>query len=355
MSMRRRSDDMPLRLAAIGAGYFSQFQYRGWLRIDDVEMVGICNRSRTKGEEFARTFGIPAVFTDSAEMLRALRPDVVDIITPPETHLDIIKQAAALKIDVICQKPFCRNLTEAREAVELAGHAGIRLLVHENFRFQPWYEKIREVIEAGDLGQVYQATFRLRPGDGQGASAYMNRQPYFREMPRFLVHETAVHLIDVFRYLFGEASGVYASLRRLNPGIAGEDAGMVILEMANGIQAVFDGNRLSDHRAANRRLTMGEWTIEGSKGVLKLDGDARLTLRSHGSNDESPLGFSWSDNDFGGDCVYRFQRHAADVLLNRSSAQTLAADYLENLRIEEAVYQSHHSGRRIALASIDAP
>ncbi|WP_291860388.1 Gfo/Idh/MocA family oxidoreductase [Bradyrhizobium sp.] len=345
---------MSLRLVTLGAGYFSQFQYRGWLRINDVQLVGICNRSRAKGEELARAYDIPAIFTDPAEALRALRPDFIDIITPPPTHLETIRLAAALKIDVICQKPFCRNLSEAREAVELAGNAGIRLLVHENFRFQPWYEKIGSTIKAGDLGEIYGATFRLRPGDGQGPSAYLDRQPYFREMPRFLIHETAIHLIDVFRCLFGEVGSVFAALRRLNPEIAGEDAGVVILEMAGGVQAVFDGNRLADHRASNRRLTLGELTIEGSGGVLMLDGDARLTLRAHGSNEERQLQFAWSDHDFGGDCVYRFQRHAVDVLLNRTSAQTLAADYLENLRIEEAIYESHRSGRKIELPSFDA-
>ncbi|MEO0763052.1 MAG: hypothetical protein AAFZ09_14815, partial [Pseudomonadota bacterium] len=60
--------------------------------------------------------------------------------------------------------------------------------------------------------------------DGQGPDAYHARQPYFQRMPRFLVHETAVHWIDTFRYLMGEAETVYADLRRLNPAIAGEDA-----------------------------------------------------------------------------------------------------------------------------------
>lgn len=345
---------MALRLVTIGAGYFSRFQYRGWRRIDDVELVGISNRSRSKGEEFGRIFGIPCVMTDPGEMIAALRPDFIDIITPPETHLKLVTLAAAFKVDVICQKPFCRNLNEAREAVQLAEDAGIKLIVHENFRFQPWYEKIKSIVRSGELGQIYQATFRLRPGDGQGASAYLDRQPYFRQMPRFLVHETAIHLIDVFRYLFGHASSVFASLRRLNPAIVGEDAGLFILEMANGVQAVFDGNRLSDHAASNRRLTMGELTIEGSMGALRLDGDARLFFRSHGSNDEQQIGFAWSDTDFAGDCVYRFQRHAVDVLLNKTIPQTSAVDYLENLKIEEAIYESHASGSKIKLASVDA-
>ena len=54
----------------------------------------------------------------------------------------------------------------------------------------------------------------MRPGDGQGKDAYFNRQPYFQKMERFLIHETAIHLIDVYRYLFGDIKSVFASLSR---------------------------------------------------------------------------------------------------------------------------------------------
>jgi predicted dehydrogenase len=124
----------------------------------------------------------------------------------------------------------------------------------------------RRIIEQGALGQMYQVTFRLRPGDGKGPDAYLERQPYFQTMEKFLVHETAIHLIDVFRFLLAEEpSAVYAALRRLNPAIAGEDAGMMLFDFPSGARAVFDGNRLADHKAENRRLTMGEMVIEGSE------------------------------------------------------------------------------------------
>jgi predicted dehydrogenase len=340
---------MTLHLAAIGAGYFSRFHYRAWRRLPEIEMVGICDRARDAAEQCAGEFAIPAVFTDPATMLQTVRPDVLDIVTPPDTHLGFIQLAAAHRVHVICQKPFCRNLDEATQAIALAERAGITLMVHENFRFQPWYEKIKTVIDAGELGEIYQAAFRLRPGDGQGPSAYLARQPYFQHMPRFLIHETAIHLIDVFRYLFGKPQTVYADLRRLNPHIAGEDAGIVILQMSGGVQAVFDGNRLSDHRASNRRLTMGELTVEGAKATLALNGDGEISLRSHGSNEIQRLAYDWSDVDFGGDCVYRFQRHAIDALLSRVMPQTLASDYVENLVVEEAIYRSNEAGRNITL------
>jgi predicted dehydrogenase len=338
-----------IRIACVGTGYFSRFHYRAWKRISEVELVGVCNRNRDKAQDFAHEFAIPGVYGNLATMLEEARPDLLDIITPPETHLAAITEAAKRRIDVICQKPFCATAREAEQAIRIAAEAGITIAVHENFRFQPWHQAIRAFLAAGRLGQVYQACFRLRPGDGQGESAYLARQPYFRQMPRFLIHETAIHLIDVFRSLFGEAKSVTAMLRKLNPSIAGEDAGLFILTMANGTCCVFDGNRLSDHTARNRRLTMGEFLIEGERGVLSLDGDGRLGFRAHGSDAVEIVPFDWDDIDFGGDCVYRFQRHVIDHRLGRGDLETRASDYLQNIRIEEAIYDSNATGRSITV------
>lgn len=282
-------------------------------------------------------------------MLDAERPDVLDVIVPPAGHLDAVRAAAARGIHVICQKPFCGTLEAAEAAAELAGAAGITLIVHENFRFQPWYGKLREYIEGGTLGQIYSVNFRLRPGDGQGPDAYLDRQPYFREMPRFMVHETGVHFVDVFRYLLGDVHAVTARLRRINPAIAGEDAGHVVIEMVNGATAILDANRLSDHPASNRRRTLGEMLVEAEAGVVTITGDGDILLRRHGENSLEAVDYQWRDVDFGGDCVYRTQAAAVSALLGRAPAINTAEQYLVNLRIEEAIYESHEQGRRIVL------
>ncbi|MDH5538181.1 MAG: hypothetical protein OEY03_02140 [Rhizobacter sp.] len=54
------------------------------------------------------------------------------------------------------------------------------LVVHENFRFMPSFRECRRLIDARHFGRLHGITFRLRPGDGQGARAYLDRQPYFR-------------------------------------------------------------------------------------------------------------------------------------------------------------------------------
>lgn len=338
-----------IQVAAVGTGYFSRFQYRAWKRIPEVVLVGVCNRTLATAAAVASEFAIPAAFSDLDTMLDTVKPELLDIITPPETHLAAIQAAAARGIDVICQKPFCRTLDEARTATSIADRAGIEITVHENFRFQPWHRELKRLLDTGLLGRTYQATFRLRPGDGQGAHAYLDRQPYFQQMPRFLVHETAIHLIDTFRFLFGEVSGVFSSLRRLNPAIAGEDAGLIVLDMQSGVCCLFDGNRLSDHKAENRRLTMGEMLIEGERGVLALDGDGVIRFRAHGSDLVERKDFPWANVDFGGDCVHALQRHVIDSRLGLVAVENSGRDYLRNIQIEEAVYASNTERRHVAL------
>lgn len=337
-----------LKLATLGAGYFSQFHYRAWARLP-VDLVAICDRDPTRADQQKRAFPTAQIHTDIESMLERGDVDLLDIIGPPESHLPAIEAAAARGIHVICQKPFCGGYQAARRATAIARNAGIKLIVHENFRFQPWYSVVHDMLADGQLGKTYGATFRLRPGDGQGPDAYLGRQPYFRTMDRFMVHETGVHYVDVFRYLLGEITAVTARLRRINPVIAGEDSGLVIMEMQQGSTALLDGNRLSDHAATNRRRTLGEMSVETEGGVIDVTGDGAVFLRRHDENERRSVDFVWQDIDFGGDCVYRTQAAALAALTGGGPMVNSAEDYLVNLRVEEAIYASHAQGRRVLI------
>jgi len=331
-----------LKVAVVGAGYFARFHHEAWWRMERVELAGICDLDQAALAAAAGEQDVP-VFINAAQMLDELKPDLLDIAAPPPSHLPLIRLAMERCIPVICQKPFCASPEEAKEAVALSRAAGRFICVHENFRFQPWYRKAKELLEEGALGAVYQITFRLRPGDGQGPDAYLSRQPYFQRMERFLVHETGVHWIDTFRYLFGNPTAVFADLRRLNPVIAGEDAGLMIFDLPGGVRGILDANRLADHAASNLRRTMGEMLIEGSAASLRLDGEGRLFLRRHGEAAEGEVKFRWFDNAFGGDCVFNLCQHVARHMQDGSPLENEASDYLAVQAVERACYLSAES------------
>ena len=337
-----------IRLAVVGTGYFSQFHYDAWKRLN-VDLVGICSLNKDEASKYSKQFQNCEVFLDFETMIKTTKPDLVDIIAPPLNHLKFIKISAKNKVNIICQKPFTNSIKEAREAINFTKTNKVKIAVHENFRFQPWYMKINEILKTSLLGDLYQVSFRMRPGDGQGEKAYLERQPYFQKMEQFLIHETAIHLIDVFRFLFGDIKSVFANLSRLNPCIKGEDAGIVFFEFINGIRGVFDGNRLSDHIAADRRLTIGEMLIEGSMGTLRLNGNGEIFTRRFGDNIEKKVSYKWIKKGFAGDSVFQCQKHLLDHFLKGEKLINSAEEYLDNLKAEDYIYKSNYKKRLLEL------
>ncbi|MDJ0827563.1 MAG: Gfo/Idh/MocA family oxidoreductase [Rhodobacter sp.] len=338
-----------LTVAVAGLGYFSQFHLAAWRRLDGVRLVGVTDLDAGLARTRAAELGV-AAFADFDALLAA-QPDIVDLVVPPPAQAALIRRAFGHGAALICQKPFCRSLAEAETVTAEAEAAGTPLIIHENFRFQPWHREIKRFLDAGRMGQVYGARFALRPGDGRGPDAYLARQPSFQTMERFLVQETAVHQIDVFRWLFGEVRSVYADLRRLNPVVAGEDAGQIVLTHDGGATSVFDGNRLSDHVAANPRTTMGEMSVEGEAGELRLDGAGKLWFRAFGAQRAAqlPITAPVDYGQFGGGCVEALCRHVVAGLSGDSALENSAREYLAVVRLVEAAYRSDAEARRIDL------
>jgi len=333
-------------VAVVGLGYFSQFHLAAWAKQPGIRLVAVADTDAVLADEIAAEYGVSG-YADVDELVQESAPDIIDLVVPPSAHAGLIRGLLKPGLVVICQKPFCTSLAEAEAIVAEAEAANTALIIHENFRFQPWYREIKSFLDSGRMGRVYSARFALRPGDGRGADAYLARQPSFQKMQRFLVQETAVHLLDVFRWLFGPVSHIYADLRQLNPVIAGEDAGQMILSHETGVQTVFDGNRLADHVAENTRKTMGEMVIEGEGGTLSLNGDGALFFREFGRQDAVPVTVSEpvDDTQFGGGCVAALIAHVVDG----SPLENTGRDYLEVIRLCEAAYRSDAEGRRIGL------
>ena len=344
------SEKRQIKGVGIGAGYFSAYQYEAWTRIHEVTIAALCNRTVARAEPLMKAYGISRHYTDWREMLDTEQPDFVDIITPPETHLEMCEYAAQRGIHVICQKPLAPTWEEAQRVVAATREGGVRFMVHENWRWQPWYREIKRLLDADALGEPFSIYFRMRTGDGWPEDAYLARQPFFRDYPRLLVYETGVHFIDTFRYLLGEVESVTARLRRLNPVIRGEDAGMLLLTFRSGATAVWDANRYNENEAANPRYTFGELRLDAAKGHLQLDVDGAMRIK--------PLGkpprvheYPHEDRQFAGDCVYALQRHFTDCFLSGDEFESNCEDYLRTVRIVDACYDSADKGETVRIES----
>ena len=328
-----------LKGVGIGAGYFAPFHYEAWTRIPEVTIAAIYNRTEARARELMAQYGAARYYADWREMIDVERPDFVDIITPPDTHEEMCAYASARGVHIICQKPLAPTLADSQRIVAAANAAGVRFMVHENFRWQPWYRTIKRIQAEGTIGEFTHLHFMMRMGDGWGDAAYLARQPFFRDYPRLLVYETGVHFIDTFRFLLGEVTSVYAQLRRLNAVIRGEDAGQLLLTFESGATAVWDANRYNEIEAESARFTFGQLRVDATRGHLTMDAESRMRLKPLGEPARE-VEYERDKRGFAGDCVYSLQRHFADGMLSGAPFESTGDDYLKTIEVVEAAYES---------------
>ncbi|MEM9079899.1 MAG: Gfo/Idh/MocA family oxidoreductase [Verrucomicrobiota bacterium] len=343
----------PLKAAIVGAGYFARFQYQSWKDTPEVQVVANCNRTLEKAEAIAADFDIPKSYSADQfeEMLVTEKPDFVDIITPPETHLDFCRLAFKHGVHIICQKPLAPTWDETLELVELTKkHPDVRFMVHENWRWQPWYREIKSILDAGTLGDFHSLNFQCRLGDGWGEDAYLARQPFFRDYPRLFIFETGVHFLDTFRYLFGEVSSLYATTARRNPVIKGEDSATILCHFENGGTAVLDANRYNepDANIANPRYTFGRLRLDGSKGHLTLFESGQIQIQLL-DRDPKIHPYKPSTDGFAGNCVHATQQHFVQQFLAKQPFESEATDYLKSVQLVEAAYESSSKGQSVLI------
>ena len=126
-----------------------------------------------------------------------------------------------------------------------------------------------------------------------------------------------------------------------------------IFEFDDERTGLFDGNRLNGHPAKNLRRTMGEMWLEGERGVMRLDGEARLWWQPH-RGVEAPMPTTTAPVVAPSAAPAPRCRPTCWPTCARARAlENGARDYLANLHVQAAVYHSHASGRRVPMAGFD--
>jgi len=167
----------------------------------------------------------------------------VVLATPPATHLELVERAAAAGLDVFCEKPLAPSVEEAERAGAVAAAAGVRLQIGFQMRFDPDLRALRDRVAHGAVGPVSLLRASLR-------DAAPPPLAYLLESPGFL-HDGAVHLMDLARWLGGEVVEVSAFAGEpLHPDVrAAEDVDLTVcvLRFASGALGVLDNARESGY------------------------------------------------------------------------------------------------------------
>lgn len=330
-----------LRFAVIGAGFWSRFQLAGWNAIGGTKCVAIYNRTPTKAEKLAERFDIPAVYNDPAVMLENEDLDFVDVITNVDTHSHFVHLSAQHGLPVVCQKPLAPTLEEAEKMAVTCAQAGVPLLVNENFRWQTPIRQVKKILDSGSIGRVFRARVQY-----VNSFPVFDNQPSLKQLERFILTDMGTHILDVARYLFGEADSVYCRIERVNPDIEGEDVATVILGMSDGATIICDLSYAS--RTERERFPETFLFAEGSRGSLELGPDYWIrttTVDGTHAKRYPPPRYDWADPayDLVHSSIVPCQKNLLAGLRGTAVPETTAEDNLKTLRLVFAAYESADS------------
>jgi predicted dehydrogenase len=220
---------------------------------------------------------------DAAAVERALasKADLVSVHSPPFMHKDHVLRAIELGHNVLCDKPFGRNLDDARAMRERAREAGVLNFLNFETRHKPSRAGIKKVIDEGMIGRpLHMAWTFFSNGFRHGTHGWVNE----REMGGGWISAYASHCIDLMRFFFGSEVAQCGGLSRIEvpihkdrEGVArtsdAEDAYSAWFILENGATATQDTSYCS---AAPMPLNI---TVLGDAGGVELVGDNKLVVR----------------------------------------------------------------------------
>ena len=329
----------PLRCGVIGCGFFAQNHLHAWAAMADVRLAAVCDLDGDKARAAAHRFAVPHCYTSAAELLASGLVDFVDIVTVMDSHRALVELSAAHSTPAIVQKPFAPTLEDAAAMVDACERANVPLMVHENFRWQTPLRAVREVVDAGEIGEPFFGRVSFRHGNPVG---YEN-QPYLYEQDEYIINDVGVHLLDLVRYYFGEARQVYAQTQRVNQRFRGEDVATMLLRHASGATSIADLSVSTRCEPDPFPQTLAR--IEGTHGTVDLGQDYTMRVTSNGAarvEDVSPPAHPWGEApwEMVQDSVVNIQRHWTDCLLAGRAPDTSGADNYRSLALVFAAYES---------------
>lgn len=144
-----------VKIGIIGTGVGIRTHLKGFRLCENAEVLAICGSSKTRSQEFAEKHGISIACADYKELCDIPELDLVCVTSPNRYHLSAVKYAMENEKHIICEKPLSDEISEVREIVNCAKKFDKIAVVDHQLRYNPYIQKIKELIDNDEIGHVY--------------------------------------------------------------------------------------------------------------------------------------------------------------------------------------------------------
>lgn len=311
-----------VRVLLVGLGGFGRNHLRAWCEMGMGDWLYVAELLEPRHAE-CRKFNLPTerVTTDYREFLD--RVDIVDIVTPTESHFSLCREAVLAGKDVFVEKPMTMILEEAVEVADLvAGYRRV-LQVGYYYRFHPISVHLKERVDAGEMGD-------LRYLSGQ----FMGFKRARTDVG--VTHTDAIHFIDLFNWLVGSPPDECYAVTRDHFKRDMEDCSIVLLQYPGGVLAKVESGYVQPGRWRDKvvpgAFTTKEVFVVGTRATAEVDFEAESFVM-HDIHHEFRDGTWWPV-------------HRGSTMLNVGMAMPV-----EMVKLELATFLQHVQRRSLPMAN----
>lgn len=263
-------------MAKAHSNAYRKIPYIFWPPAAAPRLVAIAGRTEERVAEAARRFGYKGYYTSWEELAEDPRIDVFDNCSSHHMHVEPSISALNNGKHVVCEKPMALTSEDAHRMLSAARTAGTRHMCGFNYRFVPAIRLARDLIDRGDLGDIYHMRVQYLQQSLHDPERPLSRMPdpdSAKAGPQAILGS---HAVDLARFLAGEFGTISALTprvldRRPGPGnsmveLKWDDASVALVEFESGAVGTVEASRLATGRANSLCFE-----INGSRGTVAFD------------------------------------------------------------------------------------
>ena len=289
----------PVGIGIVGTGFARTTQIPGFRDCMGAKIVAIASRNRERAEAVAKEFGIEHVAGDWQELVSHKDVDLVSVVTPPATHMEISLAALEQRKAVLCEKPMALNAAEALRMTEKAEAAGVLALIDHELRFLNSRRMMRAMLQTGAIGAVRHCNYVFR-SDYRGIADRAWDWWSDAVMGGGALGAIGSHVVDSFRWVLStEVTKVLGMLsthikQRPDKGNGGlravttDDEAKLLFRFGDGPQTQ-DATGAASISVVESGKYENRLEIYGTKGALMVEETGELWLSPTGSGVWRPV------------------------------------------------------------------
>ncbi len=275
-----------LKVAIVGCGKIADDHASQIQRINGCEIVGVCDREPLMARQLYERFPVKRYFSDLTELLSEVRPDVVHITTPPQSHFEIARFCLEQGCHVYVEKPITLRAEEAHTLVALANEKVLKLTVGHDAQFSPVARRMRTLVQSGYLGgaPVHMESYYCYEFEEPGYARALlgDKHHWVRKLPGGLLQNVINHgIARISEFLTSDSPQVIAHgfasplLKRMGESELIDELRVIISEEGR-TTAYFTFS-------SQMRPSIHQFRIYGPKNGLVLDQDQETLIKLRGS------------------------------------------------------------------------